>query len=351
MENKTIKIFISSSCELSAEREALAGFATEVNNIWCDKGITVIPVEWEFVESGLNGGSKQDEYNQAIDECVRCVVMFDTKVGKYTKEELDYALQRAKEGKNPKRVDVLFKYSDVKELEKYPDVKGVYDDLMAKEMFPEKFNNFTFSNFNTMDALKLKFLTYIQFELKQYFADIDLKIEDGKVTMGGKTFFEYSNLPSFKNCEEYQNLFQLRQRLNRFFSDNKRQGMVVVIVLLVLFFIGFIAFWYMKGNSVKQIRTYDFVTKTYRIKVRETMDGSFVYSSWKVDAGGSPDIVIRNGYYDSLRHCYVFQNGTYYYYVGDKKCNNCSGKCMADSLIVKKQNEVLYKGFLSVYVE
>ncbi|MBQ0082387.1 MAG: DUF4062 domain-containing protein, partial [bacterium] len=132
MENRTIKIFISSSCELSAERKALAEFATEVNNIWCDKGITVIPVEWEFVDPGLNGGSKQDEYNQEIDECVRCVVMFATKVGKYTKEELVYALQRAKEGKNPKRVNVLFKYSDVKELEKYPDVKGVYNDLMAK---------------------------------------------------------------------------------------------------------------------------------------------------------------------------------------------------------------------------
>lgn len=145
---------------------------------------------------------------------------------------------------------------------------------------------------------------------------------------------------------------KLRQRLNRFFYDNKRQGMVVVIVLLVLFFIGFIAFWFgMEKYSIKQIRTYDFVTKTYRIKVREMKDGSFVYSSWKVDAAGPPDIVIHNGCYDRLHHCYVFKNGIYYYYVGDKKCNNCSEKCMADSLIVKKQDEVLYKGFLSVYAE
>ena len=167
MENRTIKIFISSSCELSAERKALAEFATEVNNIWCDKGITVIPVEWEFVESGLNGRSKQDEYNQAIDECVRCVVMFATKVGKYTKEELDYAFQRAKEGENPKHVNVLFKCDDFKELEKYPDVRGVYYYLMKNEAFPEKFN--------TLESLKLKFLTYIQYELKQCYADLDLK--------------------------------------------------------------------------------------------------------------------------------------------------------------------------------
>ncbi|MCQ2337729.1 MAG: tetratricopeptide repeat protein [Paludibacteraceae bacterium] len=200
MENRTIKIFISSSCELSAERKALAEFATEVNNIWCDKGITVIPVEWEFVESGLNGGSKQDEYNQAIDECVRCVVMFATKVGKYTKKDLVYALRRAKEGGNPKRVNVLFKCDDFKELEKYPDVSGVYYYLMNNEAFPEKFN--------TLESLKLKFLTYIQYELKQCYADLDLKLEEGKVMMGGKEFLDLDNLPSVNNNEDYQYLLE-----------------------------------------------------------------------------------------------------------------------------------------------
>ena len=121
--------------------------------------------------------------------------------------------------------NVLFKYSDVKELEKYPVVKGVYDDLMGKEMFPE--------NFSTLESLKLKFLTYLQYELKQYCFDLDLKLEDGKVMMGDKVFVDMDKLQCFTKNEEYQNLVERIGELEELLSattNEDKMGFCFVVL-------------------------------------------------------------------------------------------------------------------------
>lgn len=134
-----------------------------------------------------------------------------------------------------------------------------------------------------------------------------------------------------------------------FRSNEEWYGRRIVILFLLFVFFGVVAsLLYMNKDKSKQIKTYSFVTKTYRIKVEESTDGSYVYSSWKINGSGVPDIVLSNGYYDKLRHCFVFRNGVYYYYVGAKNAPNCEKGSIADSLIVKKQDKVLYQGYLTI---
>lgn len=81
---KTIKIFISSSCELEKEREVLADVAMNLNYKFEKEGISIMLVKWEYVDPSSTDSRKQDEYNQKLKECERCIVMFWEKVGKYT---------------------------------------------------------------------------------------------------------------------------------------------------------------------------------------------------------------------------------------------------------------------------
>ena len=89
---KTIKIFLASSSELKSDREQFELFINRKNKQWVKKGIFLHLVLWEDGLDALSRTRLQDEYNREIRECDLFVMLFFTKVGKYTEEEFETAV-------------------------------------------------------------------------------------------------------------------------------------------------------------------------------------------------------------------------------------------------------------------
>lgn len=90
------KIFLASSLELKADRDEFEIFINRKNTAWNSKGIFLELVKWEDFLDALSPTRLQDEYNRAIRECDLFVMLFHTKVGPYTEEEFDTALDQFK---------------------------------------------------------------------------------------------------------------------------------------------------------------------------------------------------------------------------------------------------------------
>lgn len=100
------KIFLASSSELKDERDQFEIFIARKNKAWQDRGVFLELVVWEDFLDAVSRTRLQDEYDQAIRECDIFVMLFLTKVGKYTEEEFDTALAQFKATGKP----VIFTY-------------------------------------------------------------------------------------------------------------------------------------------------------------------------------------------------------------------------------------------------
>ena len=93
------KVFLASSMELKEDREQFEIFINRKNKDWTDKGIFLDPIIWEDFLDAIFQGRLQDEYNKAIRENDLFVMLFATKVGKYTDEEFQQKYHRGQYGK------------------------------------------------------------------------------------------------------------------------------------------------------------------------------------------------------------------------------------------------------------
>ena len=88
---QTKKIFLASSSELKEDRREFEIFINRKNKDWHDKGVFLHLEVWEDFLDAMSQTRLQDEYNMAIRECDIFVMLFWTKVGKYTEEEFETA--------------------------------------------------------------------------------------------------------------------------------------------------------------------------------------------------------------------------------------------------------------------
>ncbi len=86
-----IKIFLASSFELKTDREQFEIFINRKNKLWVDHGIFLELSIWEDFIDAMSQTRLQDEYNKTIRSCDIFVMLFATKVGKYTEEEFNTA--------------------------------------------------------------------------------------------------------------------------------------------------------------------------------------------------------------------------------------------------------------------
>lgn len=98
---KKIKLFLASSIELKDDRKEFEIFINRKNKMWIDKDIFLELIIWEDFLDAMSATSLQDEYNKAIRECDYFVMLFATKVGKYTEEEFDTAFKQYKSTSKP----------------------------------------------------------------------------------------------------------------------------------------------------------------------------------------------------------------------------------------------------------
>ena len=97
----TLKIFLASSQELSADRDAFDLYFRQRNDSYRKEGLYLEIVRWENFIDAMSSTRLQDEYNQAIRECDLFVSLFSTKAGKYTDEEFDVAHKAYKKHRKP----------------------------------------------------------------------------------------------------------------------------------------------------------------------------------------------------------------------------------------------------------
>ena len=74
----TKKIFLASSAELKADRDAFELYVGRRNKDWKDTGVFLEVVRWEEFLDAMSKTRKQDEYNEAIRGCdVFVILLFD----------------------------------------------------------------------------------------------------------------------------------------------------------------------------------------------------------------------------------------------------------------------------------
>ena len=188
---KTIKVFLASSEELAQERLQFDSLFNHLNRIFRPRGIYLELSKWEYLDSSMGPKHKQAEYNDELRTCDICLVLYWTRFGEYTAEELEIAYNELKEGRNPQRLYVFFKEpADVTpELQEF------------KDSFATKYGHF-YCKFENVDSMRLHFL--LQLETFQNTAMKEVvKVEDSKIKVDGNEMANLDNLSFAANNKEY----------------------------------------------------------------------------------------------------------------------------------------------------
>ena len=97
----TTTIFLASSAELEADRKEFEIFIGRRNKAWKERGADLELIIWEDFLDAMSQTRLQAEYNKAVAGCDIFVMLFFTKVGKYTEEEFDTAFGQFKATQRP----------------------------------------------------------------------------------------------------------------------------------------------------------------------------------------------------------------------------------------------------------
>jgi hypothetical protein len=97
----TVKIFLASSAELQPDRKAFEELLYRRSKLWKDRNIFFELIIWEDFLDYVSPNGLQKEYNKAIADANVFVMLFWTKVGKYTEEEFDVAYKSFKDTGKP----------------------------------------------------------------------------------------------------------------------------------------------------------------------------------------------------------------------------------------------------------
>ena len=125
--NNTIKIFLASSAELKDDRLALENYIGRENKLLQQEGTFIHLDIWEDFIDAVSQTRSQDEYNKKIQSADIFIMLFFTKVGMYTSEEFDKALEQFKKANKP-LIYTYFKNAHIKfgSLNRN-DTKSVWD--------------------------------------------------------------------------------------------------------------------------------------------------------------------------------------------------------------------------------
>jgi hypothetical protein len=148
---KKQKIFLASSSELVTDREQFEINISRINKSFVNKGTFLELVIWEDFLDAMSKTRLQDEYNRVIHECDIFVMLFKSKVGKFTKEEFEHAFQQFKETNKP----FIFVYFNTSLTDKSSADKEDNSVINFKEKLNE-LGHF-YSTYKNIDELNLKF--------------------------------------------------------------------------------------------------------------------------------------------------------------------------------------------------
>jgi hypothetical protein len=132
------KIFLASSSELKADRDQFEIAINRKNKDWIKKGFFLELFVWEDFLDALSQTRLQDEYNKQIRQCDIFVMLFWSKVGKYTEEEFETAIGQFKATNKP-FIFTYFKTAPAPSTE--PSLIAFKQKLTAMGHFPPAYDN------------------------------------------------------------------------------------------------------------------------------------------------------------------------------------------------------------------
>ncbi len=138
-----IKIFLASSEELEEDRRAFEIMLGRLNTQWRPRDYTFEVVVWEYFIDAMSKDGLQKQYNQAINDCDIFVMLFFTKVGRYTLEEFETAFANLDGGKGPK-VYTYFRNDFILTGDLAENVRSLLDfkaRLRALKHYPTDYRN------------------------------------------------------------------------------------------------------------------------------------------------------------------------------------------------------------------
>lgn len=146
------KIFLASSSELKDDREQFEILLARKNKDWVGRGAFLELVVWEDFLDAVSQTRLQDEYNRAIRECDVFVMLFCTKVGRYTEEEFETAFGQFKATNKP-LIYTYFKDAQI------TTGSANQKDLMSLWAFQEKLGalGHFYTVYKNIDELKFRF--------------------------------------------------------------------------------------------------------------------------------------------------------------------------------------------------
>ena len=193
-----IKIFLASSNELIEDRKEFEIRINRKNKIISDSGHFVHLENWEDLSTKMSKTRSQDEYNEKIRSCNIFVLLGYSKIGIYTEEEFDVALEHFRNVSTP-QIHTYFK-----------EIKTKTDPSIDK--FKEKLND-----------LKHFYASYTNIESlwNQLNSEIDLFISNIGSTNASVKEIDYNNV-LFNNYSKDVEPYYLERTIDCTFNDSLR---------------------------------------------------------------------------------------------------------------------------------
>jgi nucleoside-triphosphatase THEP1 len=193
-----IKIFLASSNELIEDRKEFEIRINRKNKIISDSGYFVHLENWEDLSTKMSKTRSQDEYNEKIRSCNIFVLLGYSKIGMYTEEEFDVALEHFKNVSTP-QIHTYFK-----------EIKTKTDPSIDK--FKAKLND-----------LKHFYASYTNIESlwNQLNSEIDLFISNIGSTSASVKEIDYNKV-LFNNYSKDVEPYYLERTIDYTFNDSLR---------------------------------------------------------------------------------------------------------------------------------
>ena len=172
---KTVKIFLASSAELVDDRRTFEIFLNRRNKNLIKEGIFLELVIWEDFLDAMSKTRLQDEYNKALVECDIFIMLFYTKVGKYTEEEFDTAYNHFMENDSP----LIFTYFKDAPANTEPEAS-----LQAFKARLSEMGHF-YTVYENVDRLQLHFMEQLEKLERQGLFNTDGKKKEKKTGGAG----------------------------------------------------------------------------------------------------------------------------------------------------------------------
>lgn len=195
---KTVKIFLASSSELKNDRDAFGDFMMRLQKHYETRDYTFQLEKWEYLNSAYNNMRKQDEYNDIIRQCDLFVVIFHTRIGEYTLEEFEVALEECRKRSLP----LFIYFKDLQGREKPDDIKQFQNRIVTE------LKHF-WGVYNNNDKLFLDFVLWLDSYL--FDGNSELKADNNIVTLGGVEVAKMSELSFAANNDGFKQMYQAIQ--------------------------------------------------------------------------------------------------------------------------------------------